>query len=295
VTQPPIETDLATEMVAVYKAPLEDFISRRDALAKQLRAEKRRDDAALVKALRKPSRIAWALDGVVHEDPVSIEHLAVAIGEAQSGADLRTGIETVKEAVRAVAAAGARVAVRAGHPIEPSALVTAVQAIIGDASAFAEFRAGRLVDVPEGGGLSLLFALTAHPSSTKETSSPRAAPPAIEPVKADPRVELAAAARAEVHRAEKTLAEMREQSAHAAESLRDAKARLDAAERALAHARAERDARRDDVERIQRHVQSTAANLEDAQRAFDDARGMTESTELRPKVRSAEGRSDHSS
>jgi hypothetical protein len=272
VTQPPIETDLATEMVAVYHAPLEDFISRRDALAKQLRAEKRRDDAALVKALRKPSRIAWALDGVVHEDPISIEHLAVAIGEAQTGADLRTALEKVKEAVRSVAAAGARVAVRAGHPIEPSALVTAVQAIIGDASALAEFRAGRLVDVPEGGGLNLLFALTANPPSTKEASSPTVAPPPIEPVKADPRVELAAAARAEVHRAEKTLAEMREQSERAVGSLRDAKARLDVAERALVHAQAEREARRDDVERTQRHVQSTAANLEDAQRAFDDAR-----------------------
>jgi hypothetical protein len=295
VTQPPIETDLATEMVAVYQAPLEDFISRRDALAKQLRAEKRRDDAALVKALRKPSGIAWALDGVVHEDPVSIEHLAVAIREAQSGADLRTGLEKVKEAVRSVAAAGARVAVRAGHPIEPNALVTAVQAIIGDETAFAEFRAGRLVDVPEGGGLSLLFALTPNPPSTKATSSASAVPPTTEPVKADPRVELAAAARAEVHRAEKALAEMREQSEHAVESLRDANARLDAAERALEQARAERDARRDDVERTQRHVQSTAANLEVAQRAFEDARGMTESTELRPKVRSAEGRSDHSS
>lgn len=266
-------------MVAVYQAPLEDFISRRDALAKQLRAGKRPEDAVLVKALRKPSRIAWSLDGVVHEDPESIEHLAAAIGDAQTGADLRTALERVKEAVRAVAAAGARVAVRAGHPIEPNALVTAVQAIIGDASAFAEFRAGRLVDVPEGGGLNLLFALTANPPSTKQSSSPITPPPAIEPLKADPRVELAAAARAEVHRAEKTLAEMREQSAHAVESLRNAKAKLDAAERALVHAQAELEARRDDVERTQRHVQSSAANLEDAQRAFDDARArLVEST-----------------
>src|SRR4029077_2259569 len=99
--------------------------------------EKRRDDAALVKALRKPSRIAWALDGVVHEDAESIEHLAVAIGEVQTGTDLRTALERVKEAVRAVAAAGARVAVRAGHPIEPNALAAAVHAIIGDATSFA--------------------------------------------------------------------------------------------------------------------------------------------------------------
>src|SRR5215468_1498647 len=142
-------SDLTAAILEVYQAPLDEFIARRDALAKELRAEKRRDDAALVKALRKPSRIAWSLDAVVRDDPNSLEQLAASIRTAQSGADLRTALETVKEAVRAVAAAGARVAVRAGHPIEPNALAMAVHAIIGDATAFAELRAGRLVDVPE--------------------------------------------------------------------------------------------------------------------------------------------------
>jgi hypothetical protein len=273
VTHPQIDTDLQTAIVAVYRAPLEDFVSRRDELAKQLRAEKRRDDAALVKALRKPSRIAWTLDGIVHEDPASIDRLAAAIAEAQTGADLRTALDAVKDAVRAVAAAGARVAVRAEHPIEPSVLVMAVQAIIGDESAFADLRAGRLVDVPEGGGLNLLFALTANPASPpKATSSPRVPPPPIEPVTPDPRLELAAAARADLHRAERSLAEVRDQSNHAVESLRDAKASLDVAERALLLAQTEVEARRADVERTQRHVESTAATLEDVQRAVDDAR-----------------------
>ena len=275
-TQPPIETDLATAIVAVYRARLEDFIGRRDELAKQLRAEKRRDDAAVVKALRKPSRIAWTLDGVVHEDAASIDRLAAAISEAQTGADLRGALEAVKEAVREVAAAGARVAVRAEHPIEPSVLVAAVQAIIGDETAFAELRAGRLVEVPEGGGLNLLFALTANaappkaPSAQKAPASPPPAP--IEPVKPDPRTELAAAARAELQRAEKSFAEMRERSDQATAVRRDAGAKLEAAERALLLAQTEVEARRDDVERAQRLVRSTAANLEDAQRAVDEAR-----------------------
>jgi hypothetical protein len=256
----------------VYQAPLEDFIGRRDALAKQLRAEKRREDATLVKALRKPSRTAWALDAVVHEDPVSIEHLAAAIGEAQSGADLRSALETVKESVRAVAAAAARVAMRAGYPIEPNALAAAVHAIIGDANAFAEFRAGRLVDVPQGGGLDLLIALATGASSTPTRPSPSAPPPTIEPAKVDPRVALAASARAELRKAEKLLAEMREQSEHALELLREARARCDAAESALRHAQSELEARRDDVERTRRHAESAAAKLEDAQRTFDDVR-----------------------
>jgi hypothetical protein len=267
VTQPPIVTDLATAILAVYQAPLEGFISRRDALAKQLRAEKRRDDATLVKALRKPSRIAWALDAVVHEDPVSIEHLAAAIGEAQTGADLRGALETVKESVRAVAAAASRVAIRAGYPIEPNALAAAVHAIIGDASAFAELRTGRLVDVPQGGGLDLLIALATSPSSTRTAPSPSAPPPAIEPAKA------------ELRQAEKLLAEMREQSAHALELLRDARARFDAAEHALRHAQSELEARRDDVELTRRHTESAAANLEDAQRAFDDVRARVAEVE----------------
>lgn len=272
--QPPMENDLETAIITVYRAPLADFISRRDELAKQLRAEKRRDDAALVKALRKPSRIAWTLDGVVHEDPASIDRLAAAIADAQTGADLRSAVDAVKEAIREVAAAGARVAVRAEYPIEPSVLVTAVQAIIGDESAFAELRAGRLVDVPEGGGLNLLFALTANPVSPPKAASPPSVPPPPpkEPVKPDPRIELAAAARADLHRAEQSLAGMRERSNQAVESLREAAEKLDIAERALLLAQKEVEARRQDVEGSQRHAASTAANLEHAQRAVDDAR-----------------------
>lgn len=277
-TPPPIDADLAAAILAVYHAPLEEFISRRDVLAKELRGEKRRDDAALVKALRKPSRIAWSLDAVVREDPASVEQLDAAIRTAQTGVDLRTALETVKEAVRAVAAAGARVAVRAGHPIDPNALAMAVHAIIGDASAFAELRGGRLVDVPDGGGLDLLSALTATPSSTQATSPPpeaalpNAAPPAIEAPKPDPRIELAAAARAKLHRAEKSLAELRGESELAVRSLQDATAKLDSAERALTHAQSEVEAQRHNVEHTRRRAESTAEKLDDAQRAFDDAR-----------------------
>jgi hypothetical protein len=274
----PIDTDLTKAIRAVYQAPLEDFISRRDELAKQLRVDKRRDDAALVKSLRKPSRIAWTLDGVVHEDPTSIDRLAAAIDDAQTGADLRTALEAVKEAVREVAAAAARIAVRAEHPIEPNVLVAAVQAIIGDESAFAELRAGRLVDVPEGGGLNLLFALTAKPVSPAAVVSsspppaPQPPPSPIEPVKPDPRIELAAAARKELDRAERSFAALREQSDRAAKSLRDAEAKVDGAERALVLAQTELAARRDDLERARETVRSAAKNVENAQRTVDDAR-----------------------
>jgi len=277
VTEPPPETDLPTAILAVYQAPFDEFVSRRDALAKQLRAEKRRDDAALVKALRKPSRMAWTLNGVVGEAPESIDRLGAAIAGAQTATDLRTALETVKEAVRAVAAVGARVAVRAGYPMEPNAIAAAVHAIIGDASAFAEFRAGRLVDVPEGGGLDMLIALSPSPSPAATIPSPKPPPRAPEPPKDDPRVALAASARADLRRAEESLGAAREQLDQATASVRDTTTRLEAAEQAVVRAQEELEARRKEAERTRRHAESASADLEKAQQAFDRARArMTE-------------------
>ena len=271
-TQPPADTDLTTAIIAVYRAPFEEFVSRRDALVKQLRTEKRRDDAALVKSLRKPSRMAWALDAVVSEDPEAIDRLDAALVGTQTAADLRTALEIVKEAVRAVAAVASRVGVRAGHPIDPNAIATAVHAIIGDASAFTEFRAGRLVDVPEGGGLDLLITLSPKPSPADAKSSPEPSPRATEPPKEDPRVALATSARADLHRAEKSLGTAHEQLERATDSLRDTTARLEAAEQAALRAQSELEVRRKDAERTRHDVESAAADLEEAQQAFDKAR-----------------------
>jgi hypothetical protein len=262
-TQPVIPNELATAILAVYRGPLEEFVSRRDALVKQLRATKQREAADRVKALRKPSRMAWVLDSVVHEDPASIEQLAAAIKEAQTGADLRTAFETVKAAIRDVAAVGARVAVRAGQPIEPNALISALHAVIGDATAFADLRAGRLVEVPEAGGLDMLVATTVRDRPAKTTS-----PPPTPPDRGAAKTE----AHANLRRAEASLAEVSERSEHAAQSVLNAQKSLDAAERALLHAQSEAQARRADLERVQNDAEAAAAALQDAEQAVVAAR-----------------------
>jgi hypothetical protein len=228
--------------------------------------------------------MAWMLDTLVHEDSASIEQLAAAIGAAQTGTDLRAFVETVRAAVRDVAAVGARVAIRVGHPIEANAIATAVHAVIGDAGAFAELRAGRLVDVPEGGGLDMLTAIQVIAPATTPSSSP---PPRREPVKVTPRAEpakqdaeLARAARSELHRAETSLADNRERSEHAAESVRIARERLDVAERGLVNAQAEVQARRAEVERARQDAAVAASAVDDAERAVTAARArLVDSTE----------------
>jgi len=278
--------ELETAVLAVYRGPLEEFISRRDALAKELRAGKRRDDADRVKALRKPSRTAWVLDTAVHEDPAAIEQLVEAINAAQavqSGADLRAAMETIRSAVRAVAAAGARVAIRAGQPIDASALVTALHALIGETKAFDDLRAGRLIDVPQGGGLDILAALPTlppppRPSPPPTPSKPPASPPPpnveedAQSAAREAELAAAAAARADLRRAETTLAEARELSERVERLVRDAESQLAAAEQALSRAESEARARLGDVERARRDAAAAAARVRDAEHAVADAR-----------------------
>lgn len=286
-TQPEESRELETAIVGVYRGPLDEFVRRRDALAKELRAAKRREDADRVKALRKPSRTAWVLDNIVHEDPLVLEQLTSAINAAQtvhSGTDLRAAMDNVRAAIRDVAAAGARVAIRAGQPIDASALVTAVHAVIGETNAFNDLRAGRLVDVPDGGGLDILAAITidipasppvAQPSQSPPPTAP--SPPNVEPAAKSAaqmaqEAERAIAARADLDRAEASLADANEQSDRAARSVREAQANLDAAEQALVHAHAEAQARRGDVERARQDAQAATARVRDAERAVAAAR-----------------------
>ena len=270
-------TNLETAIQSVYRGSLEEFVRRRDALAKQLRSEKRREDAERVKALRKPSRTAWLLNNIVYEDAAPIDRLVTAIGEAQdaqsgSGADLRTALENVRAAVRDVASAGARAGVRSGHPMDAAALVPSVNALIGDANAFGELRAGLLVEVPEGGGLDFLAAVAgATPKS----------PRAVETSKPAERKDSAAlkAARTELQTAEAALAAAAQRVRAAERALTEAQTKLDATEQQLQRAKEEADSRRAELERGRLSVETAGTELKDAERTLARVRKRVEALE----------------
>jgi hypothetical protein len=264
--------ELEAAIIAVYRGPLEAFVSRRDALAKQLRAAKRREDADRVKLLRKPSRMAWVLDNIVDEDGAAIERLSAAIRDAQGSTDLRIAVETIKAAVHGVAAAAARVAIRAGQPIDANTIAIAVHAVIGEAGALEALRAGRLVEVPEAGGLEMLTVGVSAATAPR----PLEAPPASEPAEAAP---IAEAARADLRRAEMLLAGLQERSAHAMQSVHDAQKALDVAEREVLNAQAQALARRTDLERARQNAEVAASAMRDAERIVAAARARVISGE----------------
>jgi hypothetical protein len=94
----------------LYGLPREEFVGERDALAKQLRADGSRDEAAAVKALPKPTVAAWAANQAVRSqkraarelwkagDALSTAQDAVLAGKG-SGAKLREASERERAAV----------------------------------------------------------------------------------------------------------------------------------------------------------------------------------------------------
>jgi hypothetical protein len=103
-----------TDPDELYCLPLDRFVPERDALVKALRAENRREEAAAVAKLPKPSVAAWAVNQVIRAQPKQAGALWEAgdrVVEAQervvagkaTGADLREAIEAQRAALNPLA------------------------------------------------------------------------------------------------------------------------------------------------------------------------------------------------
>jgi hypothetical protein len=262
-------TELEGAIQAIYRGSLDAFVRQRDALAKQLRSSGRREHADQVKALRKPSRTAWTLNQVIHDDAASIERLSEAIYAAQhaqagSGADLRTALERVRAAIRDVATVGTRASMRAGSPIDATTLVQAVSALTGDAAAFNNLRAGRLADIPEAGGLDFLA------GTTDAVAKSAAIEPAASPPTKDDAAQ--AAARAELQTAESVLADAAERSQAAERAVSQAQSNLEAAEKQVRRAEQEQASRRAELETAREDANRARSELKQAERVIADLR-----------------------
>jgi hypothetical protein len=75
---------------SLFALPLEEFTSARNALAKRLAAKGERDEAARVKALRKPSVTTWAVNQLAHKHARDISRLLEATEKVQNAPDAAT-------------------------------------------------------------------------------------------------------------------------------------------------------------------------------------------------------------
>ena len=97
------KTGLNTEIRDLYRLPPEEFTAARNVLASRLGKEKRKDDAAEVKSLPKPTPSAWAVNALFERQEQKMDAL-IAAGKraraAQREAISGRGAESLREAIR---------------------------------------------------------------------------------------------------------------------------------------------------------------------------------------------------
>jgi hypothetical protein len=186
----------------LYGLPLEEFTPARDALAKEIKAAGRKDEAAEVKSLRKPSVAAWALNLVAREHPDAIEGLRAAGGVLREAQDavlsgdtpgpprmsgdasrLRNAGRALAEEVDRVTGLAAEVLRAAGRPVsatQQEKIVATLRTAAVDDEAGDVLARGVLVEELESTGFSLLGAGAFAPPSRPSTKTEAPAKPSAD-------------------------------------------------------------------------------------------------------------------
>lgn len=205
----------------LFALPPAEFTAARNALVKQLRADKRREDADAVKSLRRPSVPAWALNQAARQDPAAVERLieagaavAAAQRRALSGvrdAGLREASAERRERIDDVWKVAAEVLRDADIEPQPHrpAIAATLEAASVDPEAADAVRKGQLTtDLPAPSGFGAVSGFSLVPSSDDEAADDGNADAAADPESAAPDAAKGAEAAARARqRAEEELAD----------------------------------------------------------------------------------------
>ena len=247
----------------LYGLPPGDFTSARDGRVKELRKEDR-EAADEVKAMRKPSVAAWALNQLARRRAKELdrllaagEHLRSAQEELLAGGDRAAFQEAAAKERELVAELSAEAAALAGEAGQSGAglhekVAGTLHAAALDPDTADEVRSGRLVREREAiGG----FGAAAAPSSAGKAAPKR---PAKKPKSAP--------------KSGREDAEHRQRLAAAKTDERHARRELEAASTALAHAQERADAAEAHAAEAAERARTTAERLKEVKRAAAAAR-----------------------
>jgi|GEM_PF-1280360 len=150
----------ARALEELYRASPAEFMSTRDALARQLKEAGDKEGAAELKAQRKPTQIAFVLNQLARRNADDLAEL-VDVGRelaraqrkalrGEAGHDLRDAITRQREVVSALTRKTAALMTELGVPTTGhlDEVAAALQAALVDPAVGAELEEGRLVKVP---------------------------------------------------------------------------------------------------------------------------------------------------
>ena len=245
----------------LYATPPPDFVAARNAAVKRLRAEKRRDEAAAVAALRRPGWDDWALNVVAAEHAGTVGAFADAASavrdaqaaaiEGREGPDVRSSLRELRDSSGELIRLAGDALGRVGRQPGSGEINARLSEIATNRAAVEALRTGVLGS--EGDGADELFSgLQPATRPARRAAAPaKATAPVDERPAAERPPETAAdraAERAERQRRREVVAAARREQRTAAKALEKAEAAVEAAtdaaeraQRALAEAQRGRD------------------------------------------------------
>jgi hypothetical protein len=296
----------------LYELPPGEFTRARDERAKALRKDGHRDEADAVKALRKPTVAAWALNQLAHRRPKEVERLVAAGDELRAaqeellaGGDrkaFQSAAATERDQVAKLAAEARTLVAGAGESASPALqekIAETLHAAALDEETAAELRAGRLVREREAiggfGGMTAAAPPRSRGATTKSSRPAKTRAPGAagqdareaagdgpQPGKAPDdakrgkasadRKRGKASADAKRRKAEADEAAQRQRLAAARTDERHARRELDAATKAIQQAETRAEAARTHADEANRRAATTEERLKEARRAQTAAR-----------------------
>ncbi len=238
----------------LYGLPLERFVPERTALAKELRAEGERDEAARVAKLRKPSVAAWAVNQLVRTQAREVKALFKAgdalqraqadllAGKGEAG-KLRDATEHERQAVDELTAAARGLLSSEGHELTQATVERVsdtLHAAALDEDARAQVQDGCLERELRHVGLGAFGEVAASPAPRRRESTGRVAERKATDKAAEKAAQKAEAERRRaLERANRAVETAQARRDRAADALREAEEALARAQQSAAEAAAE--------------------------------------------------------
>ncbi len=256
----------APDVDRLYGLPLDQFTLARDETARRLRGEGRRQDAAAVKALRKPSNPAWIVNMLRRRHASVVDELLSA-GELLRTTQLGGDGAKLHDAMRAERAALDRAMrnaeeiathARLATPLTLQRVQETLHLAALDPGIAADVRRGALLREGRAAGFAGLAEL-ALPPAHERPATERAAPRRTTPNAGEPKGAVAAERRDARRRTQ--LAEARERVADARRAVKEAERELSDATRVVVTATRQQERARTRLERARTRCEAAGERV----------------------------------
>jgi hypothetical protein len=262
----------------LYGLDPDRFTARRDELAAEARRDGDNAAAATVKAFKRPSISAWAVNMLIRERGDEVGQLLQVgshLRDAQarlSGGELRDLNKQRQAVVRALAREAKGLAGTRGHPLSGNAerqVEETLSAALADEAAGAAVASGRLIRALEPAGLDAvdLAGATAGPGSPVPRAGVPSGPPRQPPME-----DRGGRRRKQLEEARAALAAARQEAERAGVEAAEAQGHVAEADGRLAHAEGELRRLEAELRRAQAAVESARGERDAAARRLEAAR-----------------------